>query len=709
MPVQSFVALDGDKARPAPKGAPDQAYRISLPHEDREAFLLGATRRIVFRFDGSRAWKFLASSRRAVDDGPTRLVITLRGESGLLRRMDEGLVSADAWNNISLDSPAGNGPVTLSVENLPVSGYPKAPIILANPELLFDGPQSDKPTILLISIDTMRRDHLSCYGYSRATSPALENWASNQAVIFDQDISAASWTLPSHVSLLTGLDAAHHGINHDVGGNRGKTGAHHVNTLNFMAEILRRHGWTTAAWTGGAYLDAKFGFSQGFQRYSSWPNRAHDHQELSTHLKAALDYLRVHRRSANFVFLHTYAVHDPYRAWPDAWKELFDSAPPVGRFALHSPKNKVETGFRQRNELRFRGPNAPGRSLQRGELDRAIRMYDSGIRHVDDLLGSFFDTLKGEGLDRNLLVILTSDHGESFGEGNRWGHIDLSDEVLRVPLLISFPDGLGAGKRVASQISSTDILPTLLDYLGLDGGDSADGRSFLPLVAGDGGRPHDPVFSLSEAANRGLSMRFEDGRKIVFDTTAWFDPSPQLLLYRLHEDPTETRPIRRNIPQDLIDRSLRYLEEKASGLRLEILNHSQQAFCGTLEGAMIRPVGTKLLRPGKARLQFKKIGKAGFQLEPQQDLYLSFEKVFGNHLSIKAAVQGKVILDRSFDIRKGPVELGFDGEAWNRNPQESISIRLRWHGGERTLGEHPLKHEAELRNQLKALGYIEGN
>jgi len=411
-PTQHFEAIQNKSAARAPAGNPNTPCRIIFPDDVRNGFLLRPGKTLAWKLMTNHACRFHCRIRRADMQGKVLLKVFLRSKGESIRCVKEMEVPWQHWDLLSFTIPVSHN-IPVEIELRADGGSKDLPILVANPEILQDTQPSRQPSILLISIDTLRPDHLSCYGYSRPTSPVLGRWAAQKAVVFDQVISAASWTLPSHVSMLTGLDAAHHGINHDVGNTVRKTGAYSVESLDFLAEMLHDSGWMTAAWTGGAYLHPKFGFAQGFELYRSWSDRSHDTMEFPLHLRHALRLLKTHRNNPVFIFLHSYAVHDPYRARPRAWKELFETDPPPGRFALNSPKNDPLRGFRQINRLLFRPPGGGQRALKSGELEKAIRMYDSGIRYVDDQLASFFDKLHSNGLDRNLIIVLTSDHGRS--------------------------------------------------------------------------------------------------------------------------------------------------------------------------------------------------------------------------------------------------------------------------------------------------------
>ncbi len=707
-PDLRFTAMDGKNAAPAPRDW-EVPRKIFLPNEVRNGFVLPIGRTLRWKLLPGNGLQFRCEVRRARPDGGVRLVFIVHREDQSSETAASVEVPGKHWTSVTVPLEARSGhPIEVECRVETFGGEPEAPVLLANPEIIQAGAKDDRPDILLISIDTLRWDHLSTAGYSRPTSPSIDHWAADRAVTFEQAISAASWTLPSHVSMLTGLDAAHHGVNHDVGGAHRKTGAYAVSDLKFLAEIVVENGWKTTALTGGAYLDPRFGFAQGFDLYRSWSDRAKDAAELPTHIKAVIATLEEGRKVPDFVFLHTYAVHDPYRAWPRAWQELFDTAPAPGRFALHSPKNDPARGFRQVNELVFRPPAGGQRPLEKGQLETAVRMYDSGIRFVDDQIGALFAALEKRGLDKNLIVILTSDHGESLGEGDRLGHVDLTDEVIRVPLFIALPDRQEAGRRITEQVRSVDILPTLVDILDIETPGCPDGISLLPLIRGGIPAVAPEAFTLSSAANRGLSMRLADGRKLLFDTTAWPDGQPQFRMFNLGTDPLELRPKTQELPTDMVSGLVEYLEKKAAGLRLEIRNHSTEPFSGNLRGSMIRPTGTKLFHPGTARLTFVRIGEADFSLAPGEELHLSFEKVFGPRLKIKAQqASGSARIGKTFDLdEEQQISMAYDGRRWRRTNAGVITLRLGWHGGDRNLGESLPEYDSDLREQLEALGYV---
>ena len=153
-------------------------------------------------------------------------------------------------------------------------------------------------------MDDLRADHLSLYGYRKVTSPNIDSWAGHHGVTFSNVVAASPWTLPSHVSLLSGLDALSHGVNfpQDAAGK----------DVLFLAEALREAGYRTGAVTGGGFLRPEYGFHQGFDRFRWWPGEIGHPDELDDGLDTALRWIETWADGPFFLFFHTYEVHSPF-------------------------------------------------------------------------------------------------------------------------------------------------------------------------------------------------------------------------------------------------------------------------------------------------------------------------------------------------------------------------------------------------------------
>jgi arylsulfatase A-like enzyme len=303
------------------------------------------------------------------------------------------------------------------------------------------------PNIVLISIDSLRADHLHSYGYARNTSPNLDSVAA-QGTVFETVISPTSWTLPAHMTLMTSLDPEAHGvITNRLRLRRG---------IDTLPQQLQRSGYATAGFVSATYLDGLYGFSRGFDEYDDYTLLRVAGEKSRTAITSqqvaqrAVDYLQK-RSSAKdqrpfFLFLHFFDVHYDYNP-PPPYARMFDAA-----YAGRATGN-VDT-------VR---PGMPSR-----DLNHVVALYDGEIAWVDANIGKILSSLRALGLDDNTIVAITADHGEEFLEHGQAAHYKtLYDEVLRVPLLIRYPGHVASGRRVQGQVRLMDVAPTLLSLAGL--------------------------------------------------------------------------------------------------------------------------------------------------------------------------------------------------------------------------------------------------
>lgn len=312
---------------------------------------------------------------------------------------------------------------------------------------------SEPPNVLLISIDTLRADRLGCYGYERETSPALDRFARERAVRFELAVAESPWTLPSHVSLLTGLHPLTHGVDQpDLAPG---------DEVEFLAETLQREGYYCFGLTDGGWLSDTWGFGRGFHSFATGDNT------FSDCVQEATEYIG-HRedRGPWFGFLHTYDVHCPYDP-PEPWFSKF-----------RSPESEaIEVAGLCGN------PHFNGMDLSPQQVAFLSDRYDGGVRWVDDALAKLFAYLDATNAWEDTIVIVLSDHGEEFYDHGQIGHErTLYRESLHVPLLIAGP-GLEP-RIVETPVGLTDVVPTLVDWLDLKKHDRFDGRSLLGLLRG---------------------------------------------------------------------------------------------------------------------------------------------------------------------------------------------------------------------------------
>ncbi len=298
------------------------------------------------------------------------------------------------------------------------------------------------PNILLISIDSLRADHLHAYGYARQTSPNIDALAADGA-IFETVISPTSWTLPAHMTLMTSLAPEEHGVIT----NRLRLGAN-IDTLPMR---LQRAGYTTAGFVSATYLDGIYGFSRGFDEYDDYTllrvageksRAAVTSRDVAQRAIGFLDQ-HVAARDARpfFLFLHFFDVHYNYNP-PQPYARMFDGAY-VGRAT--GDVDSIHQGMASR------------------DLNHDVALYDGEIAWVDANIGNILATLHRLGIDDNTIVAITADHGEEFLEHGQAAHYKtLYDEVLRVPLVIRYPGHVFSGRRVQGQVRLMDVAPTLL-------------------------------------------------------------------------------------------------------------------------------------------------------------------------------------------------------------------------------------------------------
>ena len=311
--------------------------------------------------------------------------------------------------------------------------------------------------VILISIDTLRADHLGCYGYERPTSPTLDALATN-AVQFASVTAPSPWTLPSHATLLTGLYPHNHGVK-----NYGTRLDEKTPTI---ASVLAAKGYLTKAIVNHHFLGPNFGLMRGFEDFeyvSEWSDdpderRLIDRGDLIT--QKALDWL-AQTDSPFFLFLHYFDLHSDYAARPE-YRALFagDYAGPI------DGTNEQLLSIRA-NRVR----------LEAADRDHLVALYDAEIRQLDDQLARLMRWLDEQGLSERTLLVVTSDHGEEFMEHGSVLHgRTMYQEVIAIPLLVRGP-GIPRGTRVAQNVSLADVAPTLLDVLGLSIPRGIDGRS----------------------------------------------------------------------------------------------------------------------------------------------------------------------------------------------------------------------------------------
>jgi arylsulfatase A-like enzyme len=372
---------------------------------------------------------------------------------------------------------------------------------------------SAPPSLLLISIDTLRADHLGCYGYARETSPNLDALAT-RSIRFANVLSTTSWTLPAHATLLTGLYPGEHGAQTDQ--------LALPPSAPTLATVLGARGWETFAATSHVYLGPRFGFARGWSAFDHAAAEEAAHVPVAHKVvDSALRWLdgRAERQRPFFMWLHVFDPHWDYSP-PSPFDTLFD---PEYTGTQKGDHDSLRPYIRALAD----GPIPP---LARRDLEHLIALYDGEIRFVDHELGRLLGELEARGLLEGTLVAVTSDHGEEFMEhgsieGHQW---TLHDEVVRVPLLLKLPGDTHAGLVVDEPVSLVGVPGTLLDLLGVELG----WRSLSGLLPGRPERERPPLlldlFVHQRSRTVGLQadglklLRLPDGREVVYDDPSEF-------------------------------------------------------------------------------------------------------------------------------------------------------------------------------------------
>ena len=401
--------------------------------------------------------------------------------------------------------------------------------------------------IILISIDTLRADHLSTYGYAAPTSPAIDKLAA-ESVVFEQAYSHSPKTAPSHMSLMTSVHPGVHRVLNTTGEPIDSTLSLDIPTL---PQILRQAGYRTAAFTAGANLAAGIGFGRGFERYEELPIDA------AATFEAGSEQLRDWNDGDPrpfFLFLHTVQVHDPYLP-PARERDLFTNpeyAGPILSDRVELAKRASQSGRRVVDEFwKLVDLEDPA------ELRHLRGLYDACIRYTDEQVGRFLAVASALGRDQDTLIVLLSDHGEEFMEHGGTRHNSLFDEILRVPLILRVPAAIGAsnGRRVATPVRLVDVMPTLLELVGLPSPPHLEGESALPILT-DGDESTRYVFAhWRELGVRSLRV---GPWKMIRIPGAFH-------VFNVEEDPGERKPLEQVRPDVVaaMARSLKQLMEGA--------------------------------------------------------------------------------------------------------------------------------------------------
>ena len=384
--------------------------------------------------------------------------------------------------------------------------------------------------VVLITMDTVRGDRLGAYGYRLPTSPNLDAFTDGNAVRFSSAETVSTFTAPSHGAILTGLHPAGHGAL--------TNGFKLLRESRTLAEVLGDVGYRTGGFVAAPWiLGRRFGFDQGFEVYEEGERIFRGADAIN---RDALAFIEKVQEERFFLWLHYYDVHCPYV-----------SPRPYGRMFAKDYRGNLEPygrcGKTADNQM------AAYNEMKLSEEDVVFinGLYDGGIRYLDTELGKLFARIEKWGLMDETLFVITADHGEALSDRSSFGHnLSLHEWETRVPLWFRIPawGGSAADAAVSEVVSTVDIVPTVLELLGLPVPPDLDGRSLYSLLMGSEqkGRVEVPVFSRT-AEERGvpdramirlgqfkLQLAVETGKAELFDLAS--DPGETTDVARRHSE-----------------------------------------------------------------------------------------------------------------------------------------------------------------------------
>jgi arylsulfatase A-like enzyme len=606
-------------------------------------------------------------------------------------------------------------------------GFPDRPVVLALVCLCLGiscVTEQEPLNVVLIGVDTLRPDHLGCYGYPRSTSPNVDRLA-DQGVRFENVVSQAPWTLPSFATVLTSLYPTQHGAG-IVGSGTSHFGTSMRTSFPPLAMTLLKAGYTTGAIINGPALSPEYGVDRGFEFYDGvkdWQARPADRVTLD-----ALKWIDEQRDKPFFLFVHYFDPHVPYEP-PPPYDEIFDPGY-RGRVGLGFDR---DTYAQARQELsRTDDPRAAA------DWNHLRALYDGEIAFTDAAVGDLIAGLEERGLRKNTLIVFLSDHGEEFFDhgGFEHGHT-LYNELLRVPLVFSLPGVVPGGACVGTQVRLLDVMPTILDLAGVEPESRLEGVSLRSLMHGRKVQAAarttiaSPYVAYSEAILYGTEKKSVSSHqwKLICDTA-----TGKSTLYNLECDPGEVNDLSASEPA-----TARALEEVLLRMRCGLSETWFIELAGS--GQMLDLILTLPTRPRPAEFEICRFLDSAGNLLESNELRFTHEsmpgavalRLEGLHLDGKITLAVKVAPETAplgFDLRLDgrsalertflgqrlavPERMPFRQDAAAREASAGEPERrprrpyvLIWHSVPRERVDTPVRLADRTERSLRALGYIQ--
>jgi arylsulfatase len=633
--------------------------------------------------------------RIQVQTGASDAPATLFEQSLPGRELEKG------WNDFSADlSSLGGREVSLAIV-VQAEGASRDFVAAVSSPSIFDPEHVDsRPSVVLILIDTLRADHLSLYGYGRPTSPRIDAWAKKHAAIFRRAVAPSPWTLPSHFSLFTGIDAVGHVANH-------RSVNADVRSYPFLAQRFWEAGYRTHAVTGGGYVSPSYELARGFESFRYWKGSQRG-REMSAHLARAKRIVD-DGRGPFFLFFHTYEVHTPNGAREPHFTRFHGATDARVVDYRTSAGRSPEDGFIQSAEfLISKRPGFPRKPLLAADRDLPRDTYDSAIAYADELLGPFLDSLMEPPHAGRVIVALVSDHGECLDyESPIVAHGSLRLDNLLVPLLIATPDGRSRGIDVPQQVRMHDVYPTLLELAGLPLPPDIDARSLTGFLAGQD-EPGREAVSYAAATNFGLGLLTAEGEKLQWRNQAWGPMGGQVVWSRVSAfEEKEAAAPDADRARELSRRLRTTYDQRAPGLRIGLSEPGAAPAEVELSSTVLTPQQVKLAGPEARPVTWVSAGRLRAEVVRDAPLRLNVEWLPAREVALDVTLRrpgcsepARERIRVNISELVAPHTLSLTPGRCRAEAGPAL-LQLAWRG--------PLsgRHEGGRNEDLEALGYID--
>ncbi len=490
-----------------PAGA--AAAAVTVDQERRPAVLLALA---TWTWEGrvpAPGWLHVGA-QLAPEAGGGELAIEIAAKSGGVRRVVTAAEAASGrWLDLDCDLRRLAGRRVVLEFTARSAGAPPSARVAWSEVRFASPPREGRPNVLLIVVDTLRADHLTSYGYSRDTAPAIDSLLARRGATFEAAYSQAPWTLPSVASYLTSRYPGEL-----VGGDLGSFGV--PPTVPTLAQRLRAAGYETAGFVANATLHSGNGFDRGFETFFTPPASIDSMllhgDELNRRVRP---WLRARGGRPFFLYMHYIDPHDPYE----------NPETPGGRSAFFPEYRGTISGRFVHGIYTGRVPLPDPPS----DIRQVAALYDSEIHYVDERIGELLGAIPPETL-RETLVVLTADHGEELHDHGGWKHGQtLYQEQIHVPLIARWDGRIAPGSRLAEAVRLLDLVPTLLAAAEAPADAGDQGIDLLPALRGQATLPRLPVLAehLSSGPRRAAAI-LEGMKLVLFDRREPFVPADAL-------------------------------------------------------------------------------------------------------------------------------------------------------------------------------------